>query len=99
MEQELPENVVVIQTEEAGLTDLPMTFKEMSAHVKQLEGTCQEPKVKCTRLETDNSCHVKQKKDMEEQLKKSPLDEDSFTENDDKVLFYTGLTNWKILLI
>ena len=98
MEQELPENVV-IQTEEAGLTDLSMTFKEMSAHVKQLEGTCQEPKVKCTRLETDNSCHVKQKKDMEEQLKKSPLDKESFTENDDKVLFYTGLTNWKILLI
>ena len=67
--------------------------------MKQLESSCQELKVKCERLEKDNSCHVKERKIMEERLQETLLDEESFRENDDKVLFYIGLTNWRILFV
>ena len=98
-EQVEPENTVSTQTEEADRVNLPETFEEVSAHVKQLESFCQELKVKCERLEKDNSCHVKERKVMEERLQETLLDEESFRENDNKVLFYTGLTNWRILFV
>ena len=98
-EQVEPENTVSTQTDEAGRVNLPETFEEVSARVKQLESSCQELKVKCERLEKDNSCHVKERKIMEERLQETLLDEESFRENDDKVLFYTGLTNWRILFV
>ena len=98
-EQVEPENIVSIQTDEAGRINLPETFEEVSARVKQLESSCQELKVKCERLEKDNRCHVKERKIMEERLQETLLDEESFRENDDKVLFYTGLTNWRILFV
>ena len=44
-----------------------------------------------TGLEEENSF-------LKEQLKLNSLNEDSFRENNDKVLFYTGLPNWSLLL-
>ena len=99
---EEPENTVATQTDIVDsdmvlLTKLPVKVKELSTHVTQLKKTSQQLKIKCSQLVTDNSNYMKQKKDMEDQLKDSLLDEDTFKEDNDKVLFYTGLTNCKIL--
>ena len=36
---------------------------------------------------------------LKEQLKKNSISQDSFEEDNDKVLFYTGLPNWTLLAI
>ena len=98
-EQVEPENTISTQTDEAGRINLPASFEEVSAQVKQLESSCEELKVKCASLEGDNSCHVRERRMIEERLKETMMDEDSFRDNDGKVLFYTGFTNWKILFV
>lgn len=35
---------------------------------------------------------------LKEQLKQNSLSQDSFEEDNDKVLFYTGLPNWTLVL-
>ena len=61
---------------------------EVSAQVKQLQSSYEELKAKCARLEGDNSCHVREWRVTEDLLKETMLDEDSFRDNDEKVLFY-----------
>ena len=98
-EQAEPENTVSTQTDEAGRINLPASFEELSAQVKELQSSCAELKAKCAKLEGDNSCHIREQRVIEERLKETILDEDSFRDDDEKVLFYTGLTNWKILFV
>ena len=98
-EQAKPECTVSTQTDEACRLNLSASFQEVSAQVKHLQSSCEVLKSKCARLEGDNSCHVRERKVIEERLKETMLDEDSFRDNDVKVLFYTGLTNWNILFI
>ena len=98
-EQAEPENTVSTQTDEAGRINLPTSFEELSAQVKELQSSCAELKAKCAKLEGDNSCHIREQRVIEERLKETILDEDSFRDDDEKVLFYTGLTNWKILFV
>ena len=45
------------------------------------------------------AAYVRERRVIEERLKETMLDEDSFRDNDEKVLFYTELTNWKILFV
>ena len=67
--------------------------------MKQLQSSSEELKARCARLEEDNSCPVREQKVTEERLKEMILDEDSLRENDEKVLFYTGLTNWNNIIL
>lgn len=53
----------------------------------------------CVQLECDNTKLRDEKKTMEEVITKVELNEDSFKEDDEKVKFYTGLTNWNLLMI
>ena len=55
-EQAEPENTISTQTDEAGRVNLPASFEEVSAQVKQLQSSCEELKAKCARPEGDNSC-------------------------------------------
>ena len=80
-EQVEPENTISTQMNEAGRINLPASFEEVSAQVKQLESSCEELKVKCARLEGNNSCHVRERRMIEEQLKETMMDEDSFRDN------------------
>ena len=65
-EQVEPENTISTQTDEAGHINLPASFEEVSAQVKQLESSREELKVKCARLEGDNSCYVREWRMIEE---------------------------------
>ena len=88
-EQAEPENTVSTQMDEVGRINLP-AFEELSVQVKELQSSCAELKAKCAKLEGDNSCHIREQRVIEERLKETILDEDSFRD-DEKVLFYTGL--------
>ena len=94
-----PENTISTQMDKAGHINIPASFEVVSAQVKQLQSSCEELKAKCARLERGNSCHVRERRVIEDRLKETMLDEDSFPDNDEKVLFYTGLTKWKILFV
>ena len=52
---------------------------------------------KCAKLLVDNSQGVREKEELEKRLKLATYDEDCFRGNNDKVRFFTGLTNWDIL--
>ena len=49
-------------------------------------------------LEVGNSKLREENYALESKLKGQGLDKDSFEEDNEKVLFYTGLTSWQILL-
>ena len=66
-----PENTVSAQMNEAGCINLPASFEEVSARVKELQSSCAEQKVKCAKLKGNNSCHVREQRVMEEQLKET----------------------------
>ena len=48
-------------------------------------------------LEMDNA-NLSENSTLKEKLNASSLDQSAFANNDDKVLFYTGLPSWQILL-
>ena len=62
-------------------------------HVKELE----ELRQTCAQLEQDNTRLRAETKELREQITK--LDEEFFKNDDEKVKFYTGLTNWSLLVI
>ena len=49
-------------------------------------------------LEMDNNSLRRENSLLKEKLNDSSLDQSAFADNDDKVLFYTGLPSWQILL-
>ena len=66
--------------------------------LEKLKKECKELKLKCTQLMTDNLEHVKEKEDLKKSLKLVTYDKNSFFDNNEKVRFFTGLTNWEVLL-
>ena len=52
--------------------------------------------LKCAQLQDDNFKRVREKKEMQMH---ATFDEDSFRDDDEKVRFFIGLTNWDILSI
>lgn len=54
-EQAEPENTIGTQTGEAGRINLPASFEEISAQMKQLQNSCEELKAKCARSKGGNS--------------------------------------------
>ena len=52
---------------------------------------------RCVQLEQDNSVLRAEKKELSEKI--TVLIETFFKDDDEKVKFYTGLTNWNLLLI
>ena len=56
-------------------------------------------KQKCAQFDEDNKELRAEKKEVREAIKKIEFNEGSFKEDDEKVRFYTGLTNWSLLAI
>ena len=73
-----------------------LTVNEMDSLTK-LEVDMKELKQKYTRLEEENAVFRVEKKELQEKSKE--LNEDFFRDADEKVRYYTGLTNWNLLMI
>lgn len=66
--------------------------------VEVLKSTNEQLSSQCAQLAHENANYAAKLKETEEQLRILVINEDSFKENDEKVRFYTGLTNWDLLL-
>ena len=69
---------------------------ELVQKVEALSFTCEQLRSQCDQLEIDNSSRTEEIEE-EKCLRLSALDENLFWDNDEKVWFYTRLTNWSIL--
>lgn len=69
----------------------------MKEGYEKLKKEHDELQLECAQLQHDNVKRVREMKEMEIQLKHATFDEDSFRNDDEKVRFFTGLTNWDIL--
>ena len=56
-----------------------------------------ELKRRCTELEADNISYSKEKAEVDKRLNSLLFNEQAFQNEDGKVRFYTGLTNWNLL--
>lgn len=79
------------------ITKLQEEKAELVQKVEALTSTCEQLRSRCDQLEIDNSSRTEEMEEKEKRLRLSALDENSFRDNDEKVRFYTGLTNWSIL--
>jgi len=79
------------------ITKLQEEKSKLVQKVEALSSTCKELRSRCEQLEVDNTSRAKELEKIEKHLKLSTFEEDSF-KNNDEVWFYTGLTNWNILL-
>jgi len=80
------------------ITKLQEEKSKLVQKVEALSSTCKQLRSRCEQLEVDNTSRAEEMEKIEKHLKLSTFDEDSFKNNDEKVRFYTGLTNWNILL-
>ena len=71
-------------------------LENASDEVESLKSTCEELKLKCTQLETTAVC-LKKSKEANDKLKTYVMNEDTLKDDDEKVRYYTGLTNWYVL--
>ena len=53
----------------------------------------------CEQLQQDNSRLIRENKELQRKLISREINEDSFKDDDEKVKYYTGLTNWNLLVI
>ena len=80
-------------------TQTVLTVNEVESLVKseaQYTKETEELKQRCGQLEQDNTRLRSEKQELRE---KTVLNEDFFKDDNEKVRFYTGLTNWNLLLI
>ena len=75
------------------MNEVESLMKSETQHVKELG----ELRQTCAQLEQDNTRLRAETKELREQITK--LDEEFFKDDDEKVKFYTGLTNWNLLVI
>jgi len=80
------------------ITKLQEEKSKLVQKVEALSSTCKQLRSRCEQLEVDNTSRAEEMEKIEKHLKLSTFDEDSFKNNGEKVRFYTGLTNWNILL-
>ena len=64
---------------------------------ESLKSTCEELKLKCTQLETTAAVCLKENKVANDKLKTYVMNEGTLKDDDEKVRYYTGLTNWYVL--
>ena len=76
-------------------TQTILTISEMDSLAKA-EAEVKELKQICAKLEEENAALRAEKKEL--QGKSKALDEDFFRDDDEKVRYYTGLTNWNLLV-
>ena len=75
------------------MNEVESLVKSEAHHTKEIE----ELQQRCAQLEQDNARLRAEKQELKEKI--TVLNEDFFKDNDEKVRFYTGLTNWNLLLI
>lgn len=72
-------------------------LENTSEEVDSLKSTCEELKLKCTQLETAAAMNLKKSKEDNDKLKPYVMNEDTLKDDNEKVRYYTGLTNWYVL--
>ena len=72
-------------------------LENASEEVQGLKCTCEELKLKCTLLETTAAVCLKKNKEANDKLKMYVRNEDTLEDDDEKIRYYTGLTNWYVL--
>lgn len=86
-------------------TQTLLTMNEVESLVElkeQHNSACREVtelQEKCEKLEQDNTSLRAEKEDLSQKVARLELNEDFFKDNDERVRYYTGLTNWNLLLI
>ena len=53
----------------------------------------------CQTLQQDNIELIAEKEALQKKIRQVKLNKDFFKNNDERVRYYTGLTNWNLLLI
>ena len=84
----------LLKTTMEQIMDTGVTVEELNCKACQTDITnvyLTEPLENAETLKKENAA-------LKEQLKQNSLSQDSFEEDDDKVLFYTGLPNWTLVL-
>ena len=69
---------------------------------EQHRSLCREVKIlqeQCQTLQQDNTELRAEKEALQEKIRQLELNKDLFKNNDERVHYYTGLTNWNLLLI
>ena len=96
MEAEVCETMTATATATTRATQTVLTGIEVDSLANSTKEV-EELRQRCVQLEQDNSVLRAEKKELSEKI--TVLNEAFFKDDDEKVKFYTGLTNWNLLLI
>ena len=88
---------VFCQTEVSACDFITKEEHEIKERYEKLKKEHEELNLKCDQLQDDNLKWVWEKEEIEMKLKLETFNGASFKNDNEKVRFFTGLTNWEIL--